>query len=69
MVVFAEAPFQSQSVVIQNPQETGANTYSDYIVCQQGDTDMFKVDNTSGIWGSALTINNPVQTGYNPEGD
>ena len=67
--VFAEAPFQSRSIVIQNPQETGSNTYGDYIVCHVGDTDVFKVDNTAGIWGSALTINNPVQTGYNPDGD
>ena len=49
--VFAEAPFQSQSVVIQNPQETSANMYSDYIVCHKGDNDVFKVNNTTGIWG------------------
>ena len=67
--VFAEAPFQSKPIVIQNPQKTGSNLYVDYIVCQEGDNDVFKVDNTVGIWSSALMINNPVQTGYNLDGN
>jgi hypothetical protein len=68
--VFAEAPFQSQSIVIQNPQETGANTYGDYIVCHLGDNDVFKVDNTAAIYGSALTITGqPDITGFNQDGD
>ena len=48
--VFAKAPFQSKPIVIQNPQKTGANLYVDYIVCHKGDNDVFKVDNTVGIW-------------------